>query len=65
MLGTGNPAANKTVYDDPAIRKQLPMAALIRQSLEAAAPRPQSQYYGDISTGLQRAVQPARLGQPQ
>ena len=27
MLGTGNPAANKTVYDDPAISKQLPMAA--------------------------------------
>ena len=27
MLGTGNPAANKTVYDDPAIKKQLPMAA--------------------------------------
>ena len=24
MLGTGNPAANKTVYDDPAISKQLP-----------------------------------------
>ena len=24
MLGTGNPAANKTVYDDPAIKKQLP-----------------------------------------
>ena len=58
MLGTGNPAANKTVYDDPAIIKQLPMAALIRQSLDAAAPRPQSQYYGDISTGLQREFSP-------
>jgi multiple sugar transport system substrate-binding protein len=58
MLGTGNPAANKTVYDDPAITKQLPMAALIRQSLDDAAPRPQSQYYGDISTGLQREFSP-------
>ena len=64
MLGTGNPAANKTVYDDPAIRKQLPMAALIRQSLEAAAPRPQSQYYGDISTGLQREFSPPDSVEP-
>ena len=30
MLGTGNPAANKTVYDDPDIKQQFPMAALIR-----------------------------------
>jgi multiple sugar transport system substrate-binding protein len=58
MIGTGNPAARKAVYDDPEIRKQFPMAALIRQSLEDAAPRPQSQYYGDISTGLQREFSP-------
>jgi multiple sugar transport system substrate-binding protein len=64
MLGTGNPAANKTVYDDPAIIKQLPMAALIRQSLEDAAPRPQSQYYGDISTGLQREFSPPNSVNP-
>ncbi len=64
MLGTGNPAANKTVYDDPAIIKQLPMAALIRASLDAAAPRPQSQYYGDISTGLQREFSPPNSVNP-
>jgi multiple sugar transport system substrate-binding protein len=64
MLGTGNPAANKTVYDDPAIRKQLPMAALIRTSLEDAAPRPSSQYYGDISTGLQRVYSPPNSVNP-
>jgi multiple sugar transport system substrate-binding protein len=58
MLGTGNPAARKAVYDDPAIRKQFPMADLIRASLDDAAPRPQSQYYGDISTGLQREFSP-------
>ena len=41
------------------------MAALIRQSLEAAAPRPQSQYYGDISTGLQREFSPPNSVEPQ
>ena len=54
----------KTVYDDPAIKKQLPMAALIRQSLDSAAPRPQSQYYGDISTGLQREFSPPNSVNP-
>ncbi|MEP7034308.1 MAG: extracellular solute-binding protein [Actinomycetota bacterium] len=58
MLGTGNPAARKSVYDDAEIKKQFPMADLIRQSLDDAAPRPQSQYYGDISTGLQREYSP-------
>ena len=58
MIGTGNPAARKAVYDDAEIKKQFPMAALIRASLDDAAPRPQSQYYGDISTGLQREYSP-------
>jgi multiple sugar transport system substrate-binding protein len=58
MTGTGNPAARKSVYDDAEIKKQFPMAALIRTSLDGAAPRPQSQYYGDISTGLQREFSP-------
>ncbi len=58
MIGTGNPAARKSVYDDPAIKKQFPMAGLIRKSLDEAAQRPQSQYYGDISTGLQREFSP-------
>jgi len=58
MIGTGNPAARKSVYDDAEIKKKFPMAALIRTSLDDAAPRPQSQYYGDISTGLQREFSP-------
>jgi multiple sugar transport system substrate-binding protein len=58
MMGTGNPAARKSVYDDAEIQKQFPMADLIRSSLDDAAPRPQSQYYGDISTGLQREFSP-------
>jgi multiple sugar transport system substrate-binding protein len=60
MLSSGNPAANKAVFDDPAIQKQYPdgLAALIRTSLENSAPRPQSQYYGDLSTALQKSFSP-------
>ncbi len=58
MLGTGNPAARKAVYDDPQIKEMFPMAALIRESLDAGAPRPLSQYYGDISVALQRTFSP-------
>lgn len=58
MLGTGNPAARKAVYDDPAVKKEFPMAALIRQSLDSSAPRPLTQYYGDVSSGIQREYSP-------
>ena len=58
MVKTGNPASRQKVFDDPEVRKQFPMAGLIRESLEGAAPRPQSQFYGDISTGLQRSFSP-------
>lgn len=58
MLGTGNPAARKAVYDDPAVKEEFPMAALIRDSLDASAPRPLTQYYGDISSGIQREYSP-------
>jgi multiple sugar transport system substrate-binding protein len=55
---SGNPAANTLVYNAPSIRKAYPMADLIRSSLENAAPRPQSQYYGDLSTALQESFSP-------
>lgn len=64
MLGTGNPAANKAVYNDAAVRKQFPMAELIRTSLDAAAPRPLTQFYGDLSTGLQREYSPPNAVDP-
>ncbi|GAB48268.1 extracellular solute-binding protein [Mobilicoccus pelagius] len=58
MLGTGNPAARKKVYDDPEIQKAFPMATLIRESLDAGGARPSSQYYGDISTALYKRFSP-------
>ncbi len=60
MVATGNPASSKSVFDNSDVKKAFPngIAALIRDSLENAAPRPQSQYYGDISTGLQMSFSP-------
>ncbi|NHN55135.1 extracellular solute-binding protein [Calidifontibacter sp. DB0510] len=60
MVKTGNPASSKSVFDDPEVKKAFPngIADVIRTSLQHAVPRPQSQYYGDISTGLQQKFSP-------
>jgi multiple sugar transport system substrate-binding protein len=55
---TGNPPAKGAVFDDPEVQKAFPMADIIRASLEAAGPRPQTQFYGDVSSGLQRSWHP-------
>jgi multiple sugar transport system substrate-binding protein len=54
----GNPPANTLAYDDPAVIKAFPMAHVIEQSLEQAAPRPQTPYYNEVSTGLQETWHP-------
>ncbi|MDE9365306.1 extracellular solute-binding protein [Luteipulveratus sp. YIM 133132] len=60
MAASGNPASRKAAYQDPAVLKAFPngIAATIQKSLDLATPRPQSQYYGDISTGLQQKFSP-------
>lgn len=60
MVKTGNPAARKAVYDDPQVTKAFPngLAAMIRTSLDDGAPRPLTQYYGDVSTATQKAFSP-------
>jgi multiple sugar transport system substrate-binding protein len=54
----GNPASSAAVYDDPAVLEAFPQAPTIRQSLEQAAPRPQTPYYNEISFGIQRSYHP-------
>ncbi|NYJ07756.1 multiple sugar transport system substrate-binding protein [Geodermatophilus daqingensis] len=54
----GNPASSKAVYDDPAVLKVFPQAPVIRESLDAAAPRPQTPYYSEVSGGIQREYHP-------
>jgi multiple sugar transport system substrate-binding protein len=59
MLDSGNPAAKGAAYDDPQVRKAFPMAALIRESINDAGPRPVTPYYNDVSTSVQITWHPA------
>jgi multiple sugar transport system substrate-binding protein len=58
FLSSSNPPANTTAFSDPKVIKTFPMSALIRASLQRAAPRPQTQYYGDLSAALQQSFSP-------
>jgi ABC-type glycerol-3-phosphate transport system substrate-binding protein len=58
MITNGNPASSAAVYDDPEVQEAYPMATLIRESLEAAANRPQTAYYSEVSGALQREYHP-------
>lgn len=58
FVSDGNPAASTTAYDDPAVQEAYPMYDVIRQSLEQAAPRPQTPFYNEVSTGLQQTWYP-------
>jgi multiple sugar transport system substrate-binding protein len=64
FLTNGNPAALASVYDDPEVLEVFPQAPLIRESLEAAAPRPQTVYYSEVSGALQRIYHPASSVEP-
>jgi ABC-type glycerol-3-phosphate transport system substrate-binding protein len=59
MNTNGNPASSAAVYDDPEVQKIYPMADAIRESLAAAAPRPLTPYYSEVTGGLQREYHPA------
>ncbi|MDD9208113.1 extracellular solute-binding protein [Georgenia sp. 10Sc9-8] len=58
FLSDGNPPSAVEAYEDPQVQEQYPMADVIRQSLEQAAPRPQTPYYNEISLGLQETWHP-------
>ena len=58
MLSEGNPGARPAIFDDAEVVKKFPMAALIRDSINAAAPRPITPYYPDVSGGIQSKWHP-------
>ena len=64
FLTNGNPAALASVYDDPEVIEDFPMAPVIRDSLEAAAPRPQTPYYSEVTSSIQRTYHPPSSVQP-
>ena len=59
MVESGNPAARGAAYDAPEVKEAFPMAALIRESIDDAGPRPITPYYGDVSQSVQRTWHPA------
>ena len=65
FVSNGNPASSEAVYDDPDVLKSFPMAPTIRESLDQAAPRPQSPYYSEISGGIQQMYHPPASIAPQ
>ncbi len=58
FITNGNPASLTEVYDDPEVLEEFPMAPEIRESLDQAAPRPQTAYYNEVSQSLQRVYHP-------
>jgi multiple sugar transport system substrate-binding protein len=58
FITNGNPASKASVYEDPQVLEAFPMAPTIRESLERAAPRPQTAYYSEVSQSLQRTYHP-------
>ena len=58
FLHDGNPPARADVFSDPRVLEAFPMAPLLRESLTASAPRPRTEFYGDLSAGLQREFHP-------
>ncbi|MCY7364373.1 MAG: extracellular solute-binding protein [Frankiaceae bacterium] len=64
FVSNGNPASKASVYDDPEVLAAFPQAPVIRESLELAAPRPQTAYYNEVSQSLQRVYHPPSSVQP-
>ncbi|MDO5634429.1 MAG: extracellular solute-binding protein [Micrococcus sp.] len=54
----GNPPADPAAYDDPQLEEAYPMADFIRDSLDQAAPRPQTPFYNEVSTAIQQRYAP-------
>lgn len=57
-VSDGNPAASVAAFSAPEVVAAFPMAETIKQSLEQAAPRPQTAYYAEVSESLQRVYHP-------
>jgi multiple sugar transport system substrate-binding protein len=59
ITGMGGLApTTEALYDDPKVKKALPFAALMRESLDEGAPRPVSPAYSDVSLAIQKSFHP-------
>lgn len=54
----GLPPTSESVYDDPKVEEAFPFADELRASIDAAAPRPVTPAYSDISLAIQKTYHP-------
>ena len=52
------PPTVAALYDDPAVVRQFPFGRLLRESIAAAAPRPATPAYSDVSLAVQQVLHP-------
>jgi multiple sugar transport system substrate-binding protein len=60
----GLPPTTESAYEDPKVQKAYPFADLLRESIDAAAPRPVTPAYTDISLAIQKTFHPPADVQP-
>jgi multiple sugar transport system substrate-binding protein len=60
----GLPPTTEAAYNDPAVKKGFPFAALLRESINAAGPRPVEPAYSDVSLAIQKTFHPEEGIQP-
>jgi len=60
----GLPPTTESAYDLPKVKKALPFADLLRESIEEGAPRPVNPAYSDISLAIQQTYHPPENIQP-
>ncbi|MHA7286915.1 extracellular solute-binding protein [Arthrobacter sp. MDT3-44] len=65
FVTNGNPPSNTEAYEDPRVEESFPMAETIRDSLQLAAPRPQTPFYNEVSTGIQQTWAPPGAVDPE
>ncbi|MHA7179182.1 extracellular solute-binding protein [Arthrobacter sp. MDB2-24] len=65
FVTNGNPPSNTEAYEDPRVEESFPMAGTIRDSLQLAAPRPQTPFYNEVSTGIQQTWAPPAAVDPE
>ncbi|MBN1527881.1 MAG: ABC transporter substrate-binding protein [Thermoleophilaceae bacterium] len=60
----GLPPTTESVYETEQVKKAYPFADLLRESIEAAAPRPVTPAYSDISLAIQKTFHPPESVDP-
>lgn len=60
----GLPPTLYALYDDPAVRRRLPFADVLRATLKDAVERPRTPLYTDISLAISRTLHPMRDIEP-